>query len=312
MEFDDGKIFIKDTNHKIFVFDEEGRFLNTIGKTGAGPDEQWSVFDFYIDKKSKSVTVFDIHKSTLFRYTYSGDLTRKEKINHTLFSNVSSIIPADDGHLILILNNDNTSLFNFGVLDIQKKKRKDEIPYPATGNKTLSFGISKTDNSGGSIYMCAFMSDTIYTYDPDSKNIIPEWVFGGRLMPATQKDIGGKTYDLALEAIPVAKNKHLSTGINRLYTTDNYIHFTFSMDNSKYYRAFFNKKTRTGSYYKITPAGIYTSLDNLIATTDSAFVCFIPAYEALTESLDGHPNLKEILDITVEDDNPILAFYYLN
>jgi hypothetical protein len=44
MEFDDEKIFIKDSNDKLFVFDNEGMYLQSIGKIGPGPDELLNIF----------------------------------------------------------------------------------------------------------------------------------------------------------------------------------------------------------------------------------------------------------------------------
>jgi hypothetical protein len=310
IEFDDNKIFIKDINEKIFVFDDEGNFLNTIGKIGQGPDEQLNVFDFYLDKKSSTVNVIDIFKSLLFRYSYSGKLLNKEKFDATLFRNTSIVTAVDERYLILTLDNDNNSLFNYGIWDSRKKKKKDYIPYLATGNENVGFGLSKVTKSKKSVYMCAFMSDTIYKYNTNSNNIIPEWVFKGKLAPATKKDLDGKSYDLALGALTVAKSKHLSTGIDKLYATDNYIHFTFVWNDNRH-RVFFNTKSKSGYYYKIVPSGVYTSLDNLVATTDKAFVCVIQADEILSENLEDNLNIKNIRNSTVEDDNPILAFYYL-
>jgi hypothetical protein len=311
IEFDNNKIFIKDTNDKIFVFDDEGKFLNTIGKIGQGPDEQLNVFGFYLNKKLSIVNVVDIYKSTVFKYSYSGKLLDKKKFDGSLLKNTSSITAIDDRYLMLILDNDNESLFNYGVLDSKNKKRKDYIPYMATGNQSVGFGISKIGKYKETVYMCAFMSDTIYKYDTESKSIIPEWVFKGKLNPVTKKDLDRKNYDLALEALTTAKAKHLSSGIDQLYSTDSYIHFTFVWNDNRY-RVFFDTDSKSGCYYKITPTGIYTSLNNLISTTDKAFVCFLLADDVLSENLDGNLELQNIRNNTLEDDNPILAFYYLN
>lgn len=311
IEFDGNKIFIKDTNGKIFVFDDEGRFLNTIGSIGQGPDEQLNVFDFYLDKESDVVNVLDLYKSTCFNYSYSGKLLGRKKFDPALFGNVTAITAVDNRYLILTLDNDNTSLFNYGVLDSKKAKRKDYIPYLATGNKSLGFGLSKVAKSRESVYMCAFMSDTIYRYDANSNNIIPEWVFKGKLAPVTSKDLNSRSYDLALEALSTARAKKLSTGIDKIYSTDDYLHFTFVWNNNRY-RVFFNTVSRSGCYYKIVPSSLYASLENLIAATDKAFVCVIQANDALSENLEGNLILKNILENTKEDDNPILAFYYLD
>ena len=55
MYFDDNKIFIKDSNDKIFVFDDSGKFLNTVGSIGQGPDDHFSIYDFYLDKINKTL-----------------------------------------------------------------------------------------------------------------------------------------------------------------------------------------------------------------------------------------------------------------
>ncbi|MDR1610139.1 MAG: 6-bladed beta-propeller [Candidatus Symbiothrix sp.] len=218
IEFDDNKIFIMDENEKIFVFNNEGKFLNAIGKTGLGPEEQLTVFDFYLDKKSAIINVVDLIKSTRFKYSYSGKLLGREIYDASLLRNTSIITNIDDRYLILTLNNDNNSSFNFGILDSKKMERKDYIPYLATGNMTVGFGreMAKVAKSKEFVYMCAFMSDTIYKYDANSGNILPEWVFKGKLPPATKKSLEGKPYDLALDALTAAKTKHLSTGIDIL------------------------------------------------------------------------------------------------
>jgi hypothetical protein len=67
-----------------------------------------------------------------------------------------------------------------------------------------------------------------------------------------------------------------------------------------------------GSYYEMVPTDTYTSFNNLIATTDKAFVCAIPVEEALSEKRKISSDLTQILENSREDDNPILVFYSFN
>jgi hypothetical protein len=72
-------------------------------------------------------------------------------------------------------------------------------------------------------------------------------------------------------------------------------------------------ETQTGSYS--TTAFNESLLNNyfshLIAATDSSFVCAIPAYKAVLWNWDENEKMKEIVNNTLEDDNPILVYYYL-
>jgi hypothetical protein len=313
IDFDEDKIFIKDENKKIFVFDSQGRFLNTIGRIGDGPDEQLSMRTFYLDKEKKQIYVCDILKSKMFIYSYSGELLKYQNIDK-IFNRASSLTLTNDSHLLLALDNDNGSLYNYCMTDCSEyKKINDLIPYIAVGNMSVSFALlPKITKSKETVYMSAFMSDTIYKYDEATKNVIPEWVFQGKYRPMKKADLGGQTFELALDVISIAKAKKLSTGIDELYSTGKYIHFTFRMDNNRY-RVFWDLQNQQGWYYNafFDTADVFTSLEHLIAATEDAFVCFLEADEALLQGYGEDMELKKILDNTVEDDNPILAFYYL-
>jgi hypothetical protein len=313
MELDGNKIFIKDKNEKVFVFDDKGNFLNTVGQIGGGPDEQLSIYDFYLDKQKKRITIFDMLKHTLFSYSYSGELMERQKVNGSIFKDFYMMYFTPDRHLILATDNNYESLYNYRVVGGNNyDEAKNYIPYFVFGEISMASGISTVSQSKEEVYLTAFLSDTIYQYDRFSKKIVPKIVFKGKYRPVRPKDVEGKTFETAGDALYIAKAKKLSYGISSICIANKYIQLIIPTYN-EVYRVFWDMETQTGSYS--TTAFNESLLNNyfshLIAATDSAFVCTIPAYEAILYNWDENKKMKEIVSNTLEDDNPILIFYYL-
>lgn len=215
IEFDDDKIFISDSNEKLFVFNNKGMYLHTIGKIGQGPEEQLSMLDFYLNKIENSVNIIDIFKSVIFTYAYSGKLLGISNLENDLLNNTSKVALLDEHHLLMMKANNSSSLFNYSVFDAKNNEKKAYLPYMAIGSKSMSFGESTFTQTGKSTYMCAFLSDTIYKYDHKTNMIIPQWIFKGDLKPGTKEDFDGKDYVLGFDATLTAQNKKLSIGVPR-------------------------------------------------------------------------------------------------
>lgn len=318
MEFDDNKIFIKDSNKKIFVFDEQGKFLNTIGQIGPGPDEQYTIFDFYLDKNKKRIGIIDIFKSVLFFYSYSGDLLEKKNVNSNIFKNFSHIYMADDHALILVKENSMESKYNFSLVSGNNYDNVDNfVPYLFIGEKwPQSEGSITIAQSKGKIYMTALISDTIYRYEPKTKKIVPDIVFKGKYRPMTKKDVEGKTLKIGLDALRTAKEKKLSYGISDLSMTKEYLTF-IAQDYNSLNRIIWNLETKKG--YRTQPADesmfhnflYYNFLAYQVAATDDAFICVIPAEQFILADWTGNESAKNVAENTLEDDNPVIVFYYV-
>lgn len=70
---DSDSYFIHDrNNNKLLRFDYDGRFLNTIGNIGRGPNEVIAIWDVALDKKNKLISILDSASGKLVRYDYSG------------------------------------------------------------------------------------------------------------------------------------------------------------------------------------------------------------------------------------------------
>jgi len=312
MDFDDNKIFIKDSNEKIFVFDNQGKFLNNIGQIGQGPNEHYSIFDFYLDKSKKRICVVDILKSAIFSYSYTGDLLEKKWVNRNIFRNFSHIYLAGNNTLLSINYNSLESKYNFSLVSGNNYDNVNNfVPYLFIGEKyPQSTGRLPVTESRNKIFLSALISDTIYRYDPDTKKIIPDIVFKGKYRPMTKKDVEGKHLEIAMDALLTAKEEKLSYGITDLAMTQKYLNFIVQ-DYNSVNRVIWNMDTKKGCIFKTYDNSMLNNFFTyLIAATDDAFVCAIPADVFTSVNWIENESAKEVAAKTLEDDNPIIAFYY--
>jgi hypothetical protein len=314
MDFDDGKIFFKDSNKKVFVFNEQGKFLNTIGQIGPGPDEHYSIYDFYLDKKNKQVCIFDIYKSAIYSYTYSGKIVKKKNIYEPNFKNISSIHLVNDNTLLLTKDNSHESKYNFCL--VRGNSYSDLccfIPFLLTGEMPLSFRLShKVSQYRSNTFISAFISDTIYKYDAVKNSIVADMVFWGKHRSMTAKDVTGKELRTGMDALAIAREKNLSYGLSLLVMTKKHMHFTFeTRDDVK--RVFWDLETRKGRISEIiNDSQINNYFTYLISSTEDAFVCAIPAYIFIEADWTENESARIAAQNTDEEDNPIIAFYYID
>jgi hypothetical protein len=324
MEFDDGKIFILDSNNKIFVFNEGGKFLNTVARIGPGPNEHHNIFEFYLDKENKRVNVIDIFKSVIFSYAYSGKLLEKKDVNRHIFKDFSQAHLLEDNTLLLMKDNSPESGYNFSLVSGKNFDRvENSVPYLFVGEShiPLTAGrILRATKPADVTFLSAFISDTIYRYDARAKRIVPDMVFKGRYRPMTKNDVRGRTLEIGSDALGTARSRNLSFGINKIAMTKEYLHFTFTTPDIKVFSVFWNMRTNRGNVNEfiidskmndnILLTGYFASL---IATTDDAFVSTVSAENFTPEFWEywgDYEPVKEVLATTLEDDNPVLIFYY--
>lgn len=85
-----GKYIVVQSNHTLYVFDDNGKFLNTIGKRGRGPGEYIAQRSFFITKDDK-VIIFDPVLTKLHIYSLQDQFIESIDIQN------ASIITLPDG-----------------------------------------------------------------------------------------------------------------------------------------------------------------------------------------------------------------------
>ncbi|MCR8667550.1 6-bladed beta-propeller [Aestuariibaculum sp. M13] len=72
--FDSDSYFIHDIrNNKLLRFSENGKFLNSIGTIGNGPNELLRIRDVAINTEKKFISILDSKSRKICRYRYSGE-----------------------------------------------------------------------------------------------------------------------------------------------------------------------------------------------------------------------------------------------
>ncbi|TKG94493.1 6-bladed beta-propeller [Puteibacter caeruleilacunae] len=87
-----GFFFILDKvrKKKIFIFDEHGKFVRTIGKIGKGPGEYVNIEDFTIDKRNGNIQILAF-PSTVLTYGFNGTFLSSRKLTtNALLWSISS------------------------------------------------------------------------------------------------------------------------------------------------------------------------------------------------------------------------------
>lgn len=82
IQVNDHGIFIMDkwSNKKILIFDNDGKYLNTIGKLGKGPEEYLNLQDAIINNEKVEMLV-NSGNDFIYDYTYDGQLISRRKLD---------------------------------------------------------------------------------------------------------------------------------------------------------------------------------------------------------------------------------------
>lgn len=99
----------------LFVFDEEGRFCNRIGRRGRGPGEFIEPTDFIVS--DSTVTVFDMFGHKLLYYNLDGTFIRSVRLPYSIYE----IESGRNGSAIYAVGGDNSksdSLKNYELFEI--------------------------------------------------------------------------------------------------------------------------------------------------------------------------------------------------
>lgn len=314
------KIFILDSNNKIFVFDINGAFLNTIGSKGSGPNEQLSIVSFYVHPIKKYIGVFDILKHTVFKYSFDGILLDKVKYDKSLSEFYNVVLLPENNKLILTTYNEPRNkyeylLINESNMDLESEK----FPYLATGDIAMKYGFPRIAINQNTCFVLSQYSDVIQKYNNGEFN--PYLLVNTHLKSISPniKFSDVKETGTVLDFDKDLIEKKYSLGLEQIFLTDNYLYIKYNNyeKNEIYhiFRDFPNDRnflvTLDKGFYEYPMSGII-SFENFKASSNNNLILILFSNDSFKdvdqEVIDNNKSLKKIRSNYKEDNNPIVVF----
>ena len=186
-------------DQRIFRFDRNGKFLNTIGKVGQGPEEYVRLYSFFLNEANEEVYVFPTMGRTQV-YKYDGSFVRSysnlnldaifKMFSPQIFRYGSEIFFQQSGPVYQPVNHPEDSLWAFALADenlmpskifLNPARRGHEremvenmAPVMTGGWKNYLLEIAPTtDFYDDEFWMKYADTDTIYRYDVATQAFIP-------------------------------------------------------------------------------------------------------------------------------------------
>ena len=176
-------IFVHEfSDQKIYRFDRNGKFLNSIGKKGQGPGEYVSIYSIYVDESTRECFLLDTFSGNVLVYDYDG--TYKRKIH----------VPVAPCRMTKIGNN--YVMIQY-LLDVSTREMVLVAPdgkllkeYSRNDGKKYGFSIyiPFLFNSNDVLYYKNHLSEYIYSIDEKLKRKKAYWIDLGKKQIKVEED----------------------------------------------------------------------------------------------------------------------------
>ena len=81
LNFENGRLYIRQFQTEIKIFNQEGKFIKSFNKQGRGPQEYENLSSFYVDPLTNNLFVYSLRKLT--EYNNEGDFIKRILFNQT-------------------------------------------------------------------------------------------------------------------------------------------------------------------------------------------------------------------------------------
>lgn len=314
------KIIVTDSNIYIYdrfkggglvVFDSEGRFIRRV-PYGQGPGEINRLWDVSYDFEARRIVAYQ-HPFLLF-YTSDGRFVEQKKLPFGFYN----FHVTTHGYVFKTLdgfgNEHLRSLKDYTFLVTDKNFKLNAVALPFYCNDISYGGYNYLYRKKDALTVTERFKDTIYQYMEETNRIEAKYV-----LDFQKKKLPDKFLEGSMSRFEEAINNN------------DYYYFLGEYLETKRQNVFFLMNNYTGlktivyrdKYSKMMIGGtqpIYDRqqippIDFPVATYENSFISYYSALEAdslLSRSSFLSEEDKKILEISKEDDNPILIFFELN
>ena len=310
----DGNFYFVKDSRGLFVFDEEGYFINEISHRGIGPDEYVYSDNFYLDRDNKLVCLICNSMRKILQYTYSGTYFNTIQLD-AKDANIESALMCGEGELIAyypLPNNYSQSKSEYSVFRIKNNSfigetllKAKEIGTQNIHYPFLHYPIALLDNQ--CIFISA-LSNELFVYE------------GGQIMPGyyvnipenePSEDFIEEHKDLNFfELIETLKKSNIGWGITAVESSSDYLFMSISNKSTLIW-----DKKRSIQISNIYDPNLNLYSDLLLpgGVSDEHLGFYSPDFLYANKELILKGNdrfLAKLVGNLLEDDNPVVYQYY--
>ena len=310
----DGNFYFVKDSRGLFVFDEEGYFINEISHRGIGPDEYVYSDNFYLDRDNKLVCLICNSTRKILQYTYSGTYFNTIQLD-AKDANIESAMMCGEGELIayyLLPNDYSQSKSEYSVFRIKNNSfigetllKAKEIGTQNIHYPFLHYPIALLDNQ--CIFISA-LSNELFVYE------------GGQIMPGyyvnipenePSEDFIEEHKDLNFfELIETLKKSNIGLGITAVESSSDYLFMSISNKSTLIW-----DKKRSIQISNIYDPNLNLYSDLLLpgGVSDEHLVFYSADFLYANKELILKGNdrfLAKLVGNLLEDDNPVVYQYY--
>lgn len=310
IEFYNNRFYILDTSRILYVFNNEGKFLNKLSRQGYGPEEYIELRDFYVCRNG-DIKILTYNKIV----TYSPEMEYIGQENFNLTSSSGREINPIMYHL-----NDIGSWFfmgSFGLRSVvpgkdyalyfveKNKKIKNEF-FPLTSGYAFVNNIFFTSNEK-TYLTTTFGNDTIYELLGD--NLYARYFVNFKHKAISEKDMMGDRGEIYERSVKLG----LRGSINNVFESSSHFCFSFNEAGNTRKQAIFYKKTgnvqiiNEGRTLPLPLIMIQGVLEETFYTILEPWVLFSQNKNGM---YDDFINSNGLNDLNVED-NPMIVKFIL-
>lgn len=310
IHFYDNKIFIIDglNNSKVFVFDNQGEFIDQIGHIGNGPGGYLQPYRMYIDEKNNQITIADTRLNKLIHYR----LDNYKYLSDQKAFNFSNCAWLSDGNILWFdaVGFDSGKRKNYFIQITDKELNT--IAYYGETKEMPHYGIGEQAfyQFDGKMYISFPYSPVVY--QATSKGIQQRYKldFGIQKMPS---------YDFFLDLFSkgasgpeiMLKSDYINSF--NIFETNRYIAANYFSKNFESYLGFYNKQTKESNALSSKDFAKILGLPDasfIRKTVDDYFLMQLNTKDIINKK-SSYRELDEILKNMTEESNPVICMFKL-
>lgn len=308
---DDNFYFVKDRNG-LYVFDENGHYLNMIGRKGNGPGEYVFMDNFFLDRDNDHVYVIANYMKKVLRYSYAGEYLGDISLSEN-DANIASAMMCGDGEMLAYYPIPNDV---FKADSQYKLLTEAEGAYTSvsllpqapvnSGEASYNFLYCPMDYFEGKCFFLSVMSNVLHVYE-NGKAVAKYKVDMPDILPSKDFLERHKEDDI-FELRKALQENHIGLGLTKIASSEGYLFVTINYMKTLMWDG---KEAVLLSDVMDDNFDLYLS-DNFASSDENIRYCEAALlYESKDEIMNsGNKGLMEIVNKLKVDDNPVICRNY--